>query len=525
MPSIPDRPTIAATLDQRAGPAGIAQDWPYLHQGGESLSVAALDTRAHAIAAMLASRGVGMGDRVALMLDNHFDHVATFFALIKLGAVVIPVNCRLRAAGLGYILEHGDPVLVIAEHRYRDELSAAVSLEAMAPVLWRGRSGGGADEFTRAVDDGTERRAPDRNASADDIICILYTSGTTGPPKGVLVTDKMLRAAAHACALTAEARAGDAMYLWEPLYHVGGLQVILLALDLGVSVHLAERFSASRFWTEVRQVGATQIHYLGAVLQLLLKQPPRDDDRDHAVRVAYGGGAPRAVWKPFERRFGVRIREIYGMTEASSFTTLNPEGRYDCVGRPAPWFEVLIASDDQLTVEPGVSGEIVVEPREPGLLTPGYFRNQAATAAALKGGRLYTGDYGCLDKEGYLHYLGRLKDAMRIGGENVSAWEIERVVEEIDWVAESAAIGVPDELGDEAIKLFVRPSSPEAFDVHALFDWCQQRLASFQIPRFVVSVAAFDRTATERIKKDGLSRSAAGDWERARDGTLTERKR
>jgi carnitine-CoA ligase len=283
---------------------------------------------------------------------------------------------------------------------------------------------------------------------------------------------------------------------------------------------MVDRFSASRFWDQVRAAGATRIHYLGGILQMLLRQPPRPDDRDHRARIAWGGGCPAAVWGPFEERFGVQIRENYGMTECSSLTTMNLGGPRGSAGRPCPWFEVEIRDPRGAALATGERGEIVVRGREPGLLMPGYFRNPEATAAALRDGWMHTGDLGWFDADGYLYFGGRLKDSIRRRGENVSAWEIERVVEALEWVEESAAIGVPDDLGDEEIKLFVRVADGAAPDPGALLAWCESRLARFQIPRYLAFVEAFEKTGTQRIRKETLPRGTDGCWTREPDGSL-----
>jgi crotonobetaine/carnitine-CoA ligase len=239
------------------------------------------------------------------------------------------------------------------------------------------------------------------------------------------------------------------------------------------------------------------------------------------VRIAWGGGAPDAVWREFQDRFAIEVRENYGMTEAASLTSMNTDARFGSVGRPAPYFHVRIVDPQGEEVAPGSGGEILVREREPGLITPGYFRNPEATAATLRDGWLHTGDLGRLDEDNYLYFMGRLKDSLRRRGENVSAWEIERLVDQMDWVEECAVVGVPDELGDEEIKLFVRPSRPELVDMQALAEWCTAKLADFQIPRFYALVEEFHKTGTQRIRKETLPRTTDDAWTRTPSGTLT----
>ena len=505
MSFIRDDVTLRALLERRA-----ARDpnRPYLVHDGGSLTFSELDTAANRLANGLAEHGIGEGTRVAVMLDNHPDLVCLFFALAKLGAVQVPVNTRLKGDPLAYLLAHAEPAMVIAESGYAPVVETAVA-DGTVSFVWRADAD---DAPTHGVLAFRELRAvsdapPTGSPTASHVLTVLYTSGTTGPPKGVLVTDKMHRASAAASAMAADVRPGDVMYLWEPLYHIGGLQVLVLALEHDVTIILGDRFSASGFWREVRGSGATQIHFLGGILQMLLAQPPRANDRDHRVRVAWGGGAPADVWRAFEERFGVQVRESYGMTEASSLTSINVDARFGTVGRSAPWFEVRIAGDDGAFLPPGASGEILVREREPGLITPGYFRDPEATARAVQGGWLHTGDLGYLDEQGYLHFCGRLKDCVRHRGENVSAWEIERVVERLDCVEECAVVGVPSAVGEEDIKLFVKPRQGAALDADTVFDWCAWHLADYQVPRYLAVVDGFEKTGTQRIRKETLART------------------
>jgi len=505
MPRIADDVTLRALLERRtaADPDGC-----YLVYAGERMSFAALDAGVNRLANALAARGIGAGERVAVMMDNHPDHVRAFFALAKLGAVQIPVNTQLRHAPLAYVLTRGEPALVIADAAYAQVLGEVFGSGAQhrPSFVWRGACdapGECIDGLMAAALAGPPPGAP----AAHDVLTVLFTSGTTGPPKGVLVTDKMHRAAALASTLAAGVCDGDVMYLWEPLYHIGGTEVLVLALEHRVTLAMTTRFSVSRFWEECREAGATQFHFLGGILQMLLSRAPDRRDRDHPVRIAWGGGAPPGAWRAFEERFGVEVRENYGMTEASSLTSINDDARFATVGRPAPWFDVRIAADDGATLGAGERGEILVREREPGLITPGYFRNPEATARAIRDGWLHSGDLGLLDRDGFLVFLGRLKDCIRRRGENISAWEIEHVVNAMPQVEESAAIGVPSALGDEEIKLFVKPADGARLDPASVFGWCAQRLAPFQVPLYLSVVENFEKTGTQRIRKETLSRT------------------
>jgi crotonobetaine/carnitine-CoA ligase len=324
----------------------------------------------------------------------------------------------------------------------------------------------------------------------------------------------MLRLAGEAVALVSAARDGDVLLVWEPLYHIGGSQLIVLPLLCDVTLAMVDRFSARRFWQDAKAYGATHIHYLGGILQILLKQPPDPLERSHGVRIAWGGGCPKEVWQPFEQRFGVEIRECYGMTEASSITTFNDTRTVGTVGRPVPWFTVALQDRNGGPAARGERGEIVVRSSRSDAIFPGYFRNPEATATALRDGALHTGDLGSFDDAGNLLFHGRMTDNVRCRGENVSAWEVEHVAAAHPDLEDCAMIGVAAEIGEQDIKLFVKPKPGVSIDVPALSAWLGHRLAPYQNPRYIAVVEDFERTPSQRIMKHKLSPGLDDCWNR-----------
>src|SRR3954466_793624 len=417
---------------------------------GEALSFAHLHDQSGRIAAGLRRLGVGRGDRVAVMLANSPAALALLFALAKSGAVWVPLNVQLRADGLRYILDHAEPRMVIARADLIPLLRGCGASLAGATLVAEGEVEGVLPLAGLAAQPGGFN---EDLPSAEALFAISYTSGTTGAPKGVLMSHRMLRLAGEGARLVSGARDGDVLFMWEPLYHIGGSQLIVLPLLCRVILHMVSRFSASRFWAEVSAAGASHIHFLGGILQILLKQPPSALDRSHGARIAWGGGCPPEIWRAVEDRFGVEIRECYGMTEASSFTTYNDRGIVGSVGRPVPWFSVELVGPDGAPVSGVERGEIVVRSQDPLAITQGYFRDPDATAKSLRGGALHTGDMGAWDSSGNLYFHGRMSDSVRVKGENVSAWEVESVAAVHPGVEECAMIGVSAEVGEQDIKL------------------------------------------------------------------------
>ncbi len=470
--------------------------------------------------------GIRPGQRVAVMLNNHVDHVFTFFALSALGAVWVPVNVNLRGGSLEWILTKALPRAIIAEAEYwglLESLSSALLLEAVA---LRGASAGllkSAGAMDYAVVAGEDSLPPATTPAIHDTRAIMFTSGTTGMPKGALMTERMLRTCAIGAGIAADVQAGDVFLLWEPIYHSAGAEMCVLALQESITLAIVPRFSASRFWDQVHRYRVTKLHYLGGVLEILLKPALRPDDRSHSITLAFGAGCPPRIWEAFEQRFGIRIREVYGLTEGSGFTTLNTSGKIGSIGKPLSYLDVSIIDDAGNPLPPGRVGEFIMRGKEPGLITEGYLENPEATAAALRNGWLYTGDLGYYDEEGNFYYVGRKNDSIRRRGENISAWEVERILNSHPLIQESAVVGVPAEVGEEDLKAFIQCVPGATLAPLELIRWCEPRMPYFQIPRYITWANGFEKTPTERIRKKNLSRDTQDCWDRERSGFQLKR--
>ncbi|MEN4922647.1 AMP-binding protein [Achromobacter spanius] len=508
IPSASDE-TLAQLIARRAAEA---PDEVYCLFNDEPLTLAMLHERVLRLANLLWREGLRPGDRVALMLPSHPDHIVAIFALATLGLVRVPVNVHLKGASLTHLFEHLAPRALIADAEHASAL--APELHRLDRVLWRGGPGPDADgsrAFERYLDTPADPLpvAP----GPDDILALTPSSGTTGAPKGVLKSDRTLRAGPLAILRLTGAAPGSVFLLWESLHHGAGVAVIISALLGGTRLAMVERFSASRFWDDARRYGVTHIHYLGTVIPMLLKQPARADDRDHGVRIAWGGGCPPELWQAFSQRFGVEMREGYGLSELITFVTVNPAGPAGSVGKPLDYYDVRLAGDDGEPVPVGESGEITVRARVPGLGFLGYFRNPEAEREARRGEWFCTGDLARQDEQGFLYYAGRKKDMLRRRGINISAWEVERVIAEHPDIEETALVGVPSDLGEDELKLFVRLREGRALAPLDLIRWSEPRLPYYQIPRFVAFIDEFPKTPTQRIQKKELSRQTAGVWD------------
>lgn len=460
------------------------------------VSLTGLLAKVRSITAMLAGYGVGRGSRVAVALENSIEHIAVIFALCALDAAWAPVNIRLVGASLAHLLDDCRPEFLVV--RPRSAIARAIT--AVAPWSHQCHQG----PLGQRLDDPVVVPGPQGCAAAsplsEDVRAIMYTSGTTGPAKGVLVTETMLWASAVGCLAVAEPTEGDMLYLWEPIYHIGGAQVLLAPLLTKVRLAPALTFSASRFWADIAKTGATHLHYLGGILQILLAKPPSPAERSHALRIAWGAGADPDTWRNAERRFGIKLHECYGMTETSSVVTVNKGDPDGGIGSALPWFDVQLDPIDN-----GDLGEILVRSKRPGLVTSGYLNHTQASRSSHSGW-WRTGDLGSPSGAGQLRFAGRTSDSIRRRGENVSAYEVESVFAQHPDVAVCAAVGVDAAIGEQDIKLFVVPADGRQIDPDALVGWSATRLARFQCPSYVSIVADLPRTPSQRVIKHRLSK-------------------
>ncbi|WP_034296656.1 AMP-binding protein [Herbaspirillum sp. RV1423] len=470
---------------------------------GKKTSFADMGARVAAMQQWLSGRGVKTGDRVALMLENGLDHMALIYALMLSGVVWVPVNTRLKAPGISYLLGHCAPDLFIAQRSFAEPLAELADLGGK--LVWL-------DEIDVAQD--ASLRPAAAVIAPRDTLCLIYTSGTTGAPKGVVFTHRMMRIAGEGTLIVSDVRPGERMFVWEPLCHIGGAQMLLVPFLQSTELHIVERFSASKFWRQVAAARATHLHYLGGILDILMQLPPEAQPQRHTLRVAWGAGVSARAWNGILERLQLSLRECYGMTEGSSFTTVNASGKAGSIGRALPWLKVELLDHAGAPVPLGEIGQIVVSSEVEGCFLPGYLDNPKASADAIQSGKLHTGDLARMDQDGDLYFVGRKSDSMRVRGENVSAWEIERVFVMHPAIAAAAAVGVAGEIGEQEIMLYVQCKEGQEAAFPALAEWAKSRLASYQVPRYYVQAEGFETTLSERIKKHLLKPDLAAAWDR-----------
>lgn len=518
----------AGDPDQQATVPGILRaraeltpDAPWLTFGANTRTFGQMFLAAEQTAAALAALGIGRGDKVAALLPNSTEILDVWFGAALLGAVFVPINIALKGEGLRYIVEHSEASFIALDGSLIDVIQAAVPVGS-GPRHRYVRGGADLPPGYHSLEDllgGSYPPIQAASVSPGDLASVLYTSGTTGLPKGVMNCHNSLTVPAYEYTRRyVRVRADDVLYTSLPLFHLNAQALTTLgAIVSGRPMILAPRFSASSFFDEIRAHNATVFNYIGAMLTILFKRPERDDDAATRLRLAVGGAAPVELWRKFEERFGLELLEVYGLTESGTFCLGSPPDdiRVGKIGRPTSWSEVKILTEDGSDAADGEPGEIVLRSKHPNVMFLGYHRNSEATEKAMEGGWFHTGDRGVRDADGYFQFIDRLKDCIRRRGENISSFEIERAVNSHPDVIESAVVGVPSELGEEDVMVVVVPRA-SGFDCESLHRYCQEHLATFMVPRYIRVVNELPKTATQRVEKYSLREAGIqGAWDQA----------
>lgn len=472
---------------------------------GQRLTYAEFDAATNRVAHALRALGACKGDRVTLAMTNSVEYLLAAFGVLKAGAVLHPVNPALGSRELSYVLNHATPRFVVTLPETVQGIDRA-ALQLEQPPQWLS-FGGGPD----TIDLWPEiHRAPETPVevplSADDPSTLLYTSGTTGNPKGVLFHHRSTGAAGKHFIETLQITEHDVILAVTPLFHGNAWGAVVTALQAGGTVAFPRAFSASQFWPLVHEVGATVLYTLGTILAILLAQPPNELERTSSLRVILGlGSAP--LREQIRSRFGVHhVAECFGSTDAG-VVTIEPVGqepRPGSCGPPVPGVLIRIVDDAGRDLPPRQVGEIAV--RSPHSLAE-YFRDPEQTRFAVREGWFFTGDLGFVDEDGWLYFVDRKRDVIRRGGENVSSLFVEKVLREHPNVAEVAVIGVPDPVLGQEIKAFVVPRGHVTEEELRAF--AAARLAKFQVPRYWEFRESLPKTPTQRVEKYKL-RAEAG---------------
>jgi crotonobetaine/carnitine-CoA ligase len=477
------------------------------HPGGFEITYAAAAAEIRRLMAVYRAAGLGHGSRVAVLLENRPEYFLHKLALNAIGTCVVPINPDYRASEIAYLLDNSQATLIVTLAGRRDQIAAALNVSSCpAPMLIVEDLAGPVTLPPQQLRDGP--------VTAETQATILYTSGTTGRPKGCVLSQgyELICGAWYASrgGLAAIRDGEDRVYNPLPVYHANSAVLSFYGMMLTGNCQIqADRFHPHRWWNEVKESRATMVHYLGVIVPLLLGRPPSDEERGHCVRFALGAGVEPQLHAPFEQRFGFPLIEVWAMTEmlrliADSIPPRRVGTR--AFGRADPGIEVRVVDDDDHDQPDDQPGEMIIRhsaatPRKD--FFSGYLGDDKATEHAWRGGWFHTGDVVRRDRDGMLYFVDRKKNIIRRSGENIAAAEIEAVLQTHGDVKQVAVLAVPDEMRDEEVLACVvlnqsRPADEAAAE---LFAYCYERLAYFKAPGWIFFTDTLPVTGTQKLQK------------------------
>ena len=498
----------------------------FVEMSGRKFTYWQLQQNTMRTARMFHEMGVGRGDRVGLFMPNCPEYLLCWFGLAALGAIGVPINTAYKRDETAFILNDAGTSAMVAHESLisvaqdaavltpslRHKLVVAAAPSATPPSASRDHTGvPNWTGFTEGLE-ASEPLISRPQVSPEEVAMLVYTSGTTGNPKGVMVTHQMYVAPGQGFAHWTQATSEDRFFTCLPYYHANIQYYSTMdSMAAGATMVVVDRFSASRFWGQVREARATVVNFIGMMMPVLAKQPESPEDSHHSVRLFYGSPSVSSEFlNAFQERFGTEVIFGFGMTE-TCYGTIEGSGqprRAGSSGRarmhPDPSFvnEIRIAHPETGDpVGPDTVGEITI--KNPAVM-PGYWRNQEQTRQSLRDGWLYTGDLGWLDEDGYLYFVDRKKDIIRRRGESISSQEVENVIKRHPEVLDCAVMAVPSELGEDEVKAYVVTRSGPAVNPEHLVHWCAQHLAYFKVPRYIEMRDELPHTPSLRVRKDLL---------------------
>ncbi|MEW5734825.1 MAG: AMP-binding protein [Thermodesulfobacteriota bacterium] len=490
-------------------------DKTFLRYREESYTYRQMNENADRVASYLVSLGADNRKGMGIFMRNSPRFLDLYFAAQKCGMYVVPINSELKGDGLLYIINHSDIEFLavdaellpeIAELPGKMEHIREVIVDDVEEEAKDYKIPKGYRKLSTAYDFPAKR--PPMRYGKDDMVLIMYTSGTTGRPKGVVYTASRTKVKLLGIVGGITMKPDDVYYTALALCHGNAmLLTVTQSLHMGATVVLARKFSASRFWDDIRRYDVTVFNTIGSIIPILMKQPESVKDRCHRVRYVLSAACPTDLWVPFEERFGVKLFEGYGAVDSGGKGIVNlgtapPGSLGKPLGKPG---SCRIVDEKGNDVPPGVPGELIfkVSDKKSSIR---YYKNEEASEKKMRGGWMYTGDLVKRDEDGYLYFVGRDTESMRKGGENVSAYEVEHVIRQHPGVEEVAVYAVPSELAEDEIMAAVKPAAGVTVDPAALRSYLAGKLAKFAVPRYIRIVSEFPMTQTHRVIKKELER-------------------
>ena len=465
----------------------------------------------HQAVNLLGEFGIRAGDVFNLHLSNHPAYAQLILAASHLGATAMPTNPASTEDELAYLVGHSGSRLIFAEPGSLDAANQVASESGTPVVLCKtgDEVPGGYPVYEDALS-AQRGEPPDGRGAAGRVVQLLYTSGTTSRPKGVMLTNACFLYGAEVFAAGSGLRREDRHLVVLPLFHAGAqCHALWPSLVTGASVAVMSRFSAGRFFEQATEYGCTMAAMFGALLRMLLNQPERKTDAAHGIRnVTFAQNLTSSQYDAWHRRFRAPLQQLWGMTETCGLPVMSPltdERNLSAMGKPVPGYGVKVVDGQGEDVGAGTPGELIVRGIPGRTVMLGYLKNPEATAETLRrradGTWLHSGDTVRADEDGFLYFLDRGKDLIKRSGENISSIEVEGVILECSGVADVCVVGVPDEIRDERVvaAVVLKPYAHERED--AIRSYCAKRLAAFKVPDRIEFVDALPRTSVGKIRK------------------------
>lgn len=496
---------------------------PFLQFGyGEPLSFYQTNRLANRAANALSDMGVEKADKVAVYMPNSDDYVITWFGILKAGAVMVPVNTAYKMDFLEYIIDSSDSEVLFIAEEYLDRMPPiAKNLPKLRHVVVWTRSGERGFKrhgyrfrkmisYAEFLESGSAKE-PKTEITFMDYARLMYTSGTTGRSKGVMRPSAADYSSARNYAEIMDVGEDDVCFTCLPLFHSNAMvMTVYPALIKGARAVVEEKYSSSNFWKWIVDHGVTKFNIVGTMAYFLWNTPPAPEEKAHGVKLVLGSPAPHDMIEEFMKRFGIKFMEGYGLTEIGQCTWMRPGEpfRVGSCGKEAPNYEIKIADPETDEEVPrGEIGEIIVRPRIPNVMLHYYHKMPEKTVEDFRNFWFHTGDAGRMDRDGYIYFVDRVKDYIRRRGENISSFEVEKIVNSHPDVKESAAIGVKSEAGkyaEDELMVLVIAEKGKKIEPEKLLAYLEPRMPYFMIPRFIRFVDSFPKTGTQRTQKNKL---------------------
>lgn len=497
----PARRTLPAMLQRQAAEFG---DRPLLSIAGTRWTHGEAAGIVARRAATLRRAGVQRGDRVAVMCGNRVECLELVLACGWIGAASVPINTASMGPQIQYFLANSGARLLVIEDRLAERLWTADLSQTQLAAIWVVGDGAAVDFGgvpCEAFPPPAEAVEPE-DVQPGDTLAILYTSGTTGPAKGVICPHAQYYWWGANTGRVLGVAAEDVLCTTLPLFHINALNTFAQAALAGCEVVYAPRFSASAFWSAMQDCQATVVYLLGAMVPILLAQPEGAGERSHRVRIGLGPGVPASAGEAFQRRTGVKLLEGYGSTETNfAIATRADSPRSGLMGWLQPGFEARVADTADAALPDGEAGELLLRADEPFAFASGYFNMPEKTVEAWRNLWFHTGDRVVREADGAFRFIDRMKDAIRRRGENISSYEVEQVLLSHPSVATVAVYPVRSELAEDEVMASVIVQPESRLDVVELAQYCEARLPYFAIPRYIDIVDDLPRTENGKVQK------------------------